>query len=100
MSWLVLGVVAGLCFTLRVAAPFALRSRPLPPAVGQRLEAVVAPMLAGLVAIQLLGAGGRWSVDPRAAGVAVAGLVYWRGRRLPVALVVAAAVTALLRMIM
>ncbi len=97
MSWLVLGVVAALCFTLRIAGPFALRSRSLPPAVGQRLERMVAPMLAGLVAVQVFG---RWSLDPRAVGVVVAGLVYWRWRRLPVALVVAAAVTALLRMIM
>jgi branched chain amino acid efflux pump len=99
MSWLALVVVGVVCLVLRMAGPFVMRSRALPPAAGRRLEAVVAPMLAGLVALQLMGSGGHWSVDPRAAGAAAGGLVYWRRRQLPVALVIAAAVTAAVRLI-
>jgi len=99
MTWTTIAAVAAACITLRIAAPLLLTDRRLPPPVERRLNATVVPLLAALVAIQVLTARGEPHVDARAAGVAVAAGVFLARRSLLLALVVAAAVTAALRLL-
>ena len=54
-------------------------------------------LLAALVATQVFAEGDRLALDPDTAGVAVGGLVYWRTKSIVACVVLAAAVTALLR---
>jgi branched chain amino acid efflux pump len=99
MRWEVIGAVAALCIVLRVAAPLLLRGRELPPALAARLHGAIVPLLGALLAIQLFVHGGGTAVDARAPGVAAAALVFvWRRSFVP-ALLAAAAITALLRLV-
>ena len=56
-------------------------------------------MLAAIVAVQTFAVGQSLVLDARAAGIAVAGLALWRRAPLLVVLVLAAATTALVRLI-
>jgi branched-subunit amino acid transport protein len=98
MTWVTVGAVAALCFTLRAGVPLLLGSRGLPAAVERRLDAAVPPLLAALVAVQLFTARGHPAVDARAAGVATATAIFLLRRSLLLALATTALVTALLRL--
>jgi hypothetical protein len=54
-------------------------------------------MLAALVVVQTFASGRELVLDARLPGVAAAAIAVWRGAHVIVAMVVAAAVTALLR---
>ena len=54
-------------------------------------------LLAALVATQVFAEGDRLALEADTAGVAVGGLIYWRTRSIVACVVLAAAVTALLR---
>jgi branched-subunit amino acid transport protein len=99
MTWIVVVSVAALCVALRSAVPVLLARRGLPDGLQRRLERAVPALLAGLFALQVATAHGRPAVDARAAGVVAAAAVYVRWRSLVGALVCAAAVTALLRLV-
>jgi branched chain amino acid efflux pump len=99
MTWTVVASVAALCFALRSAVPLLLARRGLPERLEQRLERAVPALLAALFALQVATAHGRLAVDARAAGVVAAAAVYVRWRSLVGALVCAAVVTAILRLV-
>jgi branched-subunit amino acid transport protein len=99
VSWQVVALLGAVCFTLRAGAPLALRSRALPRALQERLEGAVVPLLAALCAVQLFTARGSWTIDGRAAGVAVGAGVFLARRSLPLALVAAAAATSAVRLL-
>lgn len=99
MSTVVL-VIAGCALVtaaIKAAGPVAMGGRELP----ERFTAVIvllAPcLLAALVATQALADGDRLHVGADTAGVAAGGLVAWREGSIIATVLVAAAVTALLR---
>lgn len=86
-------------FVIKASGPVALGGRELAPAV-QRVLALLAPaLLAALVVVSVLADGDRWTVDEETAGVAFAGLLFWRTGSVVGCVVSAAVVTALLRAI-
>lgn len=95
--WLLILLIAVLTAALKAAGPVLLGGRALPA----RLAGVVALMppvlLAALVVTSALAEGQRLQVDASTAGVAVGGVLLWRGQPLLLAVLVAAAVTAGLR---
>jgi branched-subunit amino acid transport protein len=99
MRWEVIAAVATLCIALRVAAPLMLHGRELPAGVEARLSGAIVPLLGALIAIQLFVHDGQRSIDARAPGVAAACLVFLWRRSFVVALLVAALVTAAVRLV-
>jgi hypothetical protein len=96
-AWVVVIVVGVLTALFKSAGPVVLGSRPLLPRA-QSLVLLLAPvMLTSLVVWQTFGGGQQLELDARVAGVAAAGIAVWRGAPLVGAMVIAAAVTALLR---
>ena len=93
-------VIAGCAVTtmaIKGAGPLALGGRDL-PAWFTRVFSLMAPaLLAALVVTSALADEDHWAIGADTAGVAVAGVVLWRGASVIVGVVVAAAVTALLR---
>lgn len=84
---------------IKAAGPVALGGRQLPGAA-QRVLALVAPaLLAALVVVSALADDDEWAVGPDTAGVAAAGLLFWRTESVVGCVVIAAVVTALLRAI-
>lgn len=74
----------------------------LDPAVAQRrrLELMVVPILAALIAVQTLSTGHRLVLDARAAALLVAGVLVWRRAPFVVVALAAAATAAVLRLVM
>lgn len=97
-AWIVVGVVGVATVLLKAAGPVFLGRRPLPPRVQSVVDFLAPVMLTALVVTQTLGSGAELSIDARVPGVAAAGIAIWRGAPLVVAMVVAGAVTALLRL--
>lgn len=93
---LVLGVAT---YALKAAGPILIGNRELSPRLGRIISLVPAPLLAALVVVSVLIDGGRLLVDARAAGVAAAALVLWRGGGFIPTVVAAAVVTALVRVL-
>ena len=96
-SWALVALCALVTAAIKAAGPVALGGREL-PAWFSRVIALLAPaLLAALVCVSALADGDRLAVGADTAGVAVAGLALWRGVSIVAAVVIAAAVTALLR---
>lgn len=95
--WVLIAATAMLTIAMKAVGPVVLGGRDLPPTVTKVLILVPPVVLAALVATSALADGSSLQVDARTAGVAVGGLLLWRGRHLLLAVVVAAAVSALLR---
>jgi branched-subunit amino acid transport protein len=99
VSWWTIGAIAAVCFLLRAGVPVLLGARGLPVWLEQRLDAAQPALLAALAAVQLFTVHDRIGIDARAAGVGVAAAFFaWR-RSLPLAMVLAAAVTAAVRLV-
>jgi branched-subunit amino acid transport protein len=95
--WILIGGMALLTVVIKAAGPVLLGGREL-PARATGVVALMPPvLLAALVVTSVLADGQRLAVDASAVGVAAGGLLLWRGRPLVLAVVVAAAVTALVR---
>jgi branched-subunit amino acid transport protein len=94
------GLVIGcalLTAAIKAAGPVLLGGRTL-PAWFSSLASLMAPaLLAALVATHVFTEGHRIAVSAATAGVAVSGLVMWRTRSVPLCVVTAAVVTAVLR---
>jgi branched-subunit amino acid transport protein len=75
---------------------------PLDPEVAQRrrLELLVVPILAALIAVQTLSTGHRLVLDARAPALLVAAVLVWRRAPFVVVAVAAAATAAALRLTM
>jgi branched-subunit amino acid transport protein len=96
-TWALVAACALITAAIKAAGPVALGGREL-PATFTRVIALLAPaLLAALVVTSALADGRHLAAGADTAGVAVAGVVLWRGAPLVLAVVVAAGVTALLR---
>ena len=94
---LVILSLTAITFAIKAAGPVALGGRELPRWFTGVVTLLAPALLAALVVTQALADGSRWAVDESTAGVAIAGLVAWRGGSVVACVVVAAAVTAGLR---
>ena len=94
---LVVLLLGAATYALKAAGPLVLGNRELPPRVARTMALLPAPLLAALVVVSVAVDGGRIVLDARAAGVAAAALVLWRGGGFVATVVAAAVVTALLR---
>ena len=96
-TWVLIGAVAATTAAIRAAGPIALGGRELPAWLAGVIRLMAPALLAALVCASALAKGDRLAVGPETAGVAVGGLVLWRGGSVVAGVAVAAAVTALLR---
>ncbi len=83
--------------TIKAAGPVLLGGRALPPRMAAVIALLAPALLAALVAINTFGGERALTVDARLAGVAAAGVAIWRRAPLLLVVVLAAAVTALVR---
>ena len=96
--WIVVAVVGLFTVVFKAAGPVFLGRRPLPARVRSVVDLLAPVMLTALVVTQTVGGGGGLEIDARVPGVAAAGIAIWRGMPLVGAMVVAATVTALVRL--
>ena len=97
--WIVVIVVAAFTMLFKAAGPVFLGRRQLPPRVDAVVALIAPVMLTALVVTQTFGGDEEIAVDARVPGVAAAALAIWRGASIIVAMVIAASVTALIRLV-
>jgi branched-subunit amino acid transport protein len=99
--WVTIAVLTVATAAIRASGPLLLGGRALPPAAMSVIALVAPALLAALVVIETFGApeGGSFELDARIAGVGAAGVALWRGASLLPVVVLAAAVTALVRLV-
>lgn len=81
----------------KAAGPVVVGGRELPAGFLRVVALMAPPLLAALVVTAALAEGQRLEVGADTAGVAAAGVLLWRGRSVVLAVLVAVAVTAVLR---
>jgi branched-subunit amino acid transport protein len=96
-AWALVGLCALVTAAIKGAGPVALGGRDLPAWFTSIIQLLAPALLAALVCVSTLADGDRIAVGADTAGVAVAGVVLWRGGSVVLGVVVAAVVTALLR---
>jgi branched chain amino acid efflux pump len=92
--------IAGCCVitaAIKAAGPIALGGRELPTWFTSVVILLSPALLAALVATQAFAEGDRLALDADTAGVAAGGLVIWRSGSIVGCVLIAAAVTALVR---
>jgi branched-subunit amino acid transport protein len=97
VTWALIGLCALVTAVIKAAGPVALGGRELPAWFSGVVGLMAPALLAALVCVSALADGKDIGVGADTAGVAVAGVTLWRGANIIVAVVVAAAVTALIR---
>jgi branched-subunit amino acid transport protein len=97
--WLLILGTAAATMAIKAFGPVVLGGRQLPPAATRVLVLLPPVVLAALVATSALADGSTLEIDSSTAGVAAGGVLLWRGRHLLLAVLVAAAVTAVLRLL-
>lgn len=97
LTWTVVIALALGVYGQRAAGALFLRADKLPEAAKRVLDKLPLAIIAAVVALTTVTAGGKLTLDARLAGVAVAGLCAWRKLPMLVAVVAAAATTALVR---
>ena len=97
--WLLIILVAVLTAAIKATGPVALGGRELPAWFSSIVTVMPAAVLTALVVTAALANGKELSVGPDTAGVAVAGLIAWRGGSVIMCVLAAAIVTAGLRAI-
>ena len=97
--WALIGLCAVVTAAIKGAGPFALGGRDLPPWFSRVIALMAPALLAALVCTAALADGQEWKIGADTAGVAVAGVLLWRGASVIAGVAVAAVVTALLRAI-
>lgn len=95
--WLLIGACAVVTAAIKAAGPIAVGGRELPERSSAVLGLMAAALLAALVVTSALADGDQLAVGPDTAGVAVAGVVLWRGGPVLAGVLIAAVVTAALR---
>jgi len=93
----VIGGCAVVTFAIKAVGPIALGGRELPLWFSSVIILLAPALLAALVVTQTLAEGKTLTVGPATAGVVAGGLVAWRTQSIIACVVVAAALTALLR---
>ena len=86
-------------YALKSAGPLVLGARSLPVRVQALVDLLPAALLAALTLVSTVGNGASISVDARLVGVVVAGIELWRRAPFIVVVLVAAAATALVRLV-
>ena len=99
VAWGVVGGAAAVTAVIKGIGPFALGGRELPESFSSVVVLLAPALLAALVVVSTLADGKNLHVGANTAGVAVAGVAFWRGASVIVGVVIAAAVTAGLRAI-
>jgi branched-subunit amino acid transport protein len=95
--WTTIALVAVVTFAIKGIGPAVLGDRELPPAFTRVVLLLAPALLAALVVTSAAADGPRLQLGADTAGVAVAGVLLLRGITVLPAVLVAAAVTALLR---
>jgi branched-subunit amino acid transport protein len=98
-AWTVVALAAVVTAIIKAAGPLALGGRDLPEWTSGVIALLAPALLAALVVTAALTEGKTLEAGPETAGVAVAGVLYWRGASVVTGVLVAAAVTALLRLL-
>ena len=97
--WITVAALAVATAAIKAAGPIALGGRELPPRAMTAIALLAPALLAALVVVETFSDGKALVVDARAAGVAAsAGVLAWRPS-LPLAVIAAAAVAALARLV-
>jgi hypothetical protein len=97
VSWAAVIALCGAAYALKMAGALAASRAPEGNGVSARLEVVVVPVIAGLIAVQTLGEGRDVVLDPRMPALLVAGALVWHRAPLLVVVLAAGATAALLR---
>lgn len=95
--WLLIVGTSVITALIKAAGPVVLGGRYLPPRIMGVIALLPPVLLAALVVTSMLAQGQRLQVDASTAGVAVGGLLLWRGHHLVLAVIVASVITAALR---
>jgi branched-subunit amino acid transport protein len=98
-SWAVVGGAAAVTALIKGIGPFALGGRQLPGWFARVVVLLAPALLAALVVSSALADGRHLHVGPDTAGVAVAGIALARGASVIVGVVIAAGITAALRVV-
>ena len=96
-AWALIGACAVVTAAIKAAGPVALGGRELPPWFGAIVALMAPALFAALVVTQALADGRHLAVGADTAGVALAGVVAWRGGSVIAVVAIAAATTAALR---
>lgn len=97
MSWWTIAALAGGAFGLKLLGIVVLGDRALPARLRVCVDLLPAALLPALVVLNTFVSGHHLTLDARVPGVAVASVAAWRRAPLPVVIVLAAGVTALVR---
>ena len=97
VAWAVVGGAAAVTAVIKGIGPFALGGRELPEWFSSVVVLLAPALLAALVVASTLADGRNLHVGANTAGVAAAGVAFWRGASVIVGVVIAAVVTAGLR---
>jgi branched-subunit amino acid transport protein len=95
--WITIGVLAVCTAAIKAAGPLAVGGRPLPPRVTSVIALMAPAVLAALVVQETFAEDGALVLDPRAAGLAAAGVAILAKLPLMAVVTIAAVVTAALR---
>jgi branched-subunit amino acid transport protein len=96
--WVTVIVVGAATMLFKAAGPVFLGRHPLPPRVRGVVDLLAPVMLTALVVTQTVGGDETVTIDARVPGVLAGALAVWRGVPLVPAMVIAATVTALVRL--
>jgi len=96
-AWIVVALVGLITIVLKATGPVFLGKRALPARLRSMVDLLAPVMLMGLVVTQTFGGDQDLEVDARIPGVAVAAVAIWLRAPVIVAMVIAGAVTALIR---
>jgi branched-subunit amino acid transport protein len=97
-AWTVVAVVGATTIVFKAAGPVFIGRRPLPARVQALVDLLAPVMLIALVVTQTFGGDEEVTVDARLPGVAAALIAIWLRAPIIVTMIIAAAVTALLRL--
>lgn len=97
-AWIVVILVGAATIAFKAAGPVLIGRRPLPPNVESVVDLLAPVMLVALVVTQTFGGDEEIAVDARVAGVGAALVAILLRAHVIVAMAIAAAVTALLRL--
>lgn len=96
-AWIVVAVVGAATVLFKATGPVFLGRRALPARVQYVVDLLAPVMLTALVVTQTFGGDEQLTLDARIPGVAAGAAAVWRGVAIVPAMVIAAAVTALVR---
>jgi branched-subunit amino acid transport protein len=97
--WIAVVVVGAATMLFKAAGPVFLGRRPLPPRVRSVVDLLAPVMLTALVVTQTFGSGQAVTIEARVPGVLAGAIAVWRGVHLIPAMVIAAVVTGVVRLL-